>query len=123
MVCMWFMMSGVLLSADYLHSMSWKHLLPLYAVPSTSCPLEFFRYPMALMMFGLWCCGILRFGSRVIGIIVGCSVDVLSFCNPSWACRVWSACGVLNSICVCVLKSLTGFFPRSILTIGHLPPL
>ncbi len=71
---------------------------------------------MALRMSGLWCCGLLCFGSRPIGIIVECSVVFLSVCNPSWvasrACRAWSACGVLDSICVCVLKSLMGFFPH-----------
>ena len=127
MLCMWFMMSNVLLSMECFHSMSWRHLLPLYAVSSTSFPLEFLLYPMALMMPCLWCCGLLWLGSRLIETIVGCSVVVLSVCSSSWvfsrACRVWSACGMLNYVCVCVLKSLMEFFPMSMLTIGHLPPL
>jgi hypothetical protein len=32
----------VLLSVEYLHYMSYKLLLPLYVVSSTSCPCEFF---------------------------------------------------------------------------------
>jgi hypothetical protein len=36
---------------------------------------------------------------------------------------VWSSCVVVVSKCVCVLKSFTGLLPRSMLRIGHLPPL
>ena len=62
-----------------------------------------------------------------MGIIVGCSTFILSFCNPSrvasMACSVVSSCGIIISICVWVSKSLIVLFPRSILSIGHLPPL
>ena len=82
---------------------------------------------MALMISGLWCCGLLCLGSRSVGIMVGCSGFILSSCSPSCvasrACRVGSACGVIISICVWVLKSLIVLFPRFSLTIGHLPPL
>ena len=48
---------------------------------------------MALTMSGLWCYDLLCFGSRLIGIIVGCSVVVLSCFDTSWvtsrAGRVW----------------------------------
>ncbi len=127
MLCMLFMGSIVLLSEEYLHYISCRYLLPLYVVSSTSCPLEFLLYPMNVMMSGLWCCGLLCFGSRLIGIVVGYSVVILLCCSSSWvasrACRVWSACGVLISISVCVFKSLMGFSPKSKLTIGHLQPL
>ena len=60
-------------------------------------------------------------------MIVGCCVVSLSFCIPSLvASRDFSDesfCGVVISILVCVLKSLTVLLPRSILIIGHLPPL
>jgi hypothetical protein len=55
MVLILSIISSVLLSLEYLHSMSCKLLLPLYVVSSTSCPFEFLLYPMALMMSGLWC--------------------------------------------------------------------
>ena len=38
----------------------------------------------------------------------------------SRACTSWLACGVVNSICVYVSKSLVGLIPRSMLMIGHL---
>ena len=84
MVCMLVMMSSVLLSVDYLHYMSCRHRLPLHAVSSTRCPFEFLLYPMALMMYILRCGGRLCSEGRLVGIIVGCCVAVLSFCIPSW---------------------------------------
>ena len=82
---------------------------------------------MALMMSGLWFCGLLCLGSSSVGIMVGCRVFILSFCTPSRvasrACIVVSSCGVIISICVWVLKSLMALFPRSKPSIGHLPPL
>ena len=58
---------------------------------------------------------------------MGCCVFTLSFCSPSWvasrACNVVSSCGVVISIFNCILKPLMVLFPRSMLTIGHLPPL
>ena len=73
------------------------------------------------MISGLWCCGLLCFGSRLVGMIVGCCVVVLSLCSHSCvafrACKVGSACVVVISIRVCVLKSLTVLFPRSMPTI------
>ena len=52
---------------------------------------------------------------------------LLSFLSPSCVASmdysVWSSCVVVVSMCICVLKSLTGLFPRSMLRIGHLPPL
>ena len=38
-------------------------------------------------------------------------------------CRVWSSCVMIVSKSVCVLKSFTGLFPKSMQRIGHLPPL
>ena len=82
---------------------------------------------MALMMSGLLCFGLLCLGRMLVGIMVGCCVLSLSFCSPSCvasrACSVVSFCGVVISIFVWVLKSLTVLLPRSILVIGHLPPL
>ena len=79
------------------------------------------------MMSGLWCFGLLCLGRMLVGIMVGCCVFSLSFCRPSCvasrACSVVSFCGVVISIFVWVLKSLTDLLPRSILIIGHLPPL
>ncbi len=72
--------------------------------------------PMALMMSGLLCCGLLCLGSRSVGIMVGCCVFNLSFCSPSWvtsrASSDVSACGVVISSCIWVLKSYTVLFPR-----------
>ena len=36
---------------------------------------------------------------------------------------MWSSCVVVVSKRVCVLKSFTGLFHRSMMRIGHLPPL
>ncbi len=121
------MVSFVLESVEYLHSISCRHRLPLYDGSSTSCLSAFHRYPMALIMSGLWCIGLLCLGRRLVGIIVGCGVFSLSFWSPSFvasrASRVGSICGIVLSIFVCVLKSLTVLVPRSMLTMGHLPPL
>ena len=58
---------------------------------------------------------------------MGCYDFSLSFCSPSFvasrACSDESFCGVVISIFVCVVKSLTVLWPRSILIIGHLTPL
>ena len=79
------------------------------------------------MMFGLWWCDLLCLGSKSVGMMVGCCVFILLICSPSRvasrACSVVSFCGVIISICVWVLKSLMILFLRSILSIGHLPPL
>ena len=84
-------------------------------------------YPMALMISGLWCWGLLCLGRRSVVIMVGCCVFALSFCSPSWAasraCNVVSSCGVVISIFIWILKSLMVLFPKSMLNIGHLPPL
>jgi len=58
--------SSVLQSVEYLHSMSCRRLLPLYVVYSTRCPCEFHMYPLALMMPGLWCFGLLCLGSMFL---------------------------------------------------------
>jgi hypothetical protein len=42
MECILFMVSIVSLSMEYLHSMSFKHLLTLYVVSFTSYPCELF---------------------------------------------------------------------------------
>ena len=105
---MMFMVSNVLLSVEYLHSMSCRFLLPLYVVSSSRCPYEFFLYPMALMMSGLRCLGLLCFYNMFSGIIVGCFVLSLSFCRPSCvACNVCSelsSCGVFVyfEVCLCI---------------------
>jgi hypothetical protein len=46
---------------------------------STSCPRKFFLYTMALIISDLWSCGLLCFGSRLIGMTVGCCAVVLVF--------------------------------------------
>ena len=84
-------------------------------------------YPMALMMSGLWCVGLKYFGRIVMDMMVGCVMFALSFWRPSRVdlmdCNAWSSCVVVFSKFVCALKSFTGLFPRSMLRIGHLPPL
>jgi hypothetical protein len=61
MLCMLFMLSSVMFLLEYLRSMSCRNLLSLYVVSTTSYPREFLLYPMALMVYGLWCCGLLCF--------------------------------------------------------------
>ncbi len=121
------MVSRMLLSVEYLHSIIYRHLRPLYVGSTTRAPLAFMMYPMARMMSGLWCFGLLCFGRMLLGMMVGCFVCILSFWSPSCVasidCSVWSSCMVIVSSSDCVLKSFTGFFPRSMLRIGHLPPL
>jgi hypothetical protein len=94
---------------------------------ATRAPFELMMYAMALMMSGLWCFVLLSFGIIVVGMMVGCFIFALSFWSPSYVdsmdCNVWSLCVVVVSMCVCALKSFTGLSPRSILRIGHLPPL
>ena len=106
MLCMLVIVSKVLVFVEYLHTMSGRHLLPLYVVSTANCPCEFLVYPMALMMSSSWCCGILCRGSSLVEIMVGCCVLLLSFCSPSWvasrACNVVSACNVVISICMWV---------------------
>jgi hypothetical protein len=127
MVWMLFIVSSILLSVEYLHSMSCKLLLPLYMVSSTRRPCEFLMYPMALVMSSLWCFGLLCFGSMFSGIMMGCFIVSLSFCRPCCVacsvCGVWSSCGVVVSSFVCALKSYTGLLLRSMLRICHLPLL
>jgi hypothetical protein len=78
------MFFNMFLSVEYLHSMSWRHLPPLYMMSSTTIPCGFIMYPIALMMYGLCCLGLLCFGNSVVGILmVGCFVVLLSFCSPS----------------------------------------
>jgi hypothetical protein len=88
--------------------LSCRHRLSLYVVSSSSCLRAFLLYPMALIMSGLLFCGLPCFGSGLVGIIVGSSIVVLYFCNPSCvasrACRAWSSCGVVISISVYVLE-------------------
>jgi len=127
MVWMLFIVFNVLLSVDYLRSMSCKILPPSYVVSSTRRPCEFFMYPMALMMPVLWCFGLLCFVSQFLEIMVGCFIVSLSFCRPSSVacnvCSVRSSCGVVVSSFVCTVRSFTGLLPRSMLMICHLPPL
>jgi hypothetical protein len=52
-LCMLVMVFRVLLSVEYLHCMSCRHLLSLYVVSSTICPCVYLVYHMALMIFGL----------------------------------------------------------------------
>jgi len=100
---------------------------PLYVGSATRVPLEFIMYPMALMMSGLWCFGLLCLGRILLGMMVGYVVFNLSFripsCVASIECRVWSSCVVIVSKSVCVFKFFTGLFSKSTLRIGHLPPL
>jgi len=67
------MISEVLLSVEYLHSISFRHLCPLYVGSATRAPREFMLYPMALMMSGLWCFGLLCVGYDV-GMFYFCFV-------------------------------------------------
>ena len=94
---------------------------------ATRASLEFMLYLMALMMSGLWCFGLLCFGRIVLVMMVGCSIFILSVWSPSCVaymdCNVWSSCVEVVSMCICALKSFTVFFSRSMLRIGHLPPL
>jgi hypothetical protein len=82
---------------------------------------------MALMMSGLWCFGLLCFGRIVVGMIVGWFIFALSFWSPSCVaymdCSVRSTCVVVVPMFMCALQSFTALFPRSMLRIGHLPPL
>ena len=84
-------------------------------------------YPIALMMSGLLCVGLLCFGRIVLGMMVGCFMFALSVLRPSRVasmdCNVWSSGVVVVSIFVSALKSFTGLFTKSMLRIGHLPPL
>jgi len=100
-LCMLVMVSRVLQSVKCLHSVSCRHFLPLYVVFVIRYHWEFPLYLIALMISGLWCCGLLCFGSRLVGIIVGCCVVVFSFYSSSWvasrACRIGSACrGIIS---------------------------
>ena len=70
MVWMLFMVSRVLISVEYLHSLSCRHLLHLYVASSTRVPLEFSLYPIALMISGLRCFGLLCFGVFYCRLIV-----------------------------------------------------
>ena len=127
MVWMLFIVSSVLISVEYLHSMSCKLLHPLYVVSSTRSPCEFLMYPMALMMSSLWSFGLLCFGRMFSEIMVWCFIVSLSFCRPSCVacsvCSVWISCGVVVSSVVCALKSFTGLLSKYMLRIGHLSPL
>ncbi len=67
MLCMLVIVSSILMLVEYLRYISCRHILPLYMWSSTRYPLEFRRYPMALMMSGLWCCGRLFFGRSIYG--------------------------------------------------------
>ncbi len=96
-------------------------------VSSTRVPREFSLYPMALMMSGLCYLVFFCFGRNLMGIMVGWLIASLSFCSPSSVgsmdCREWSYYRLVFYVCVCDLKSFTGFLPRSVLRIGHLPPI
>jgi hypothetical protein len=52
MLCMLVMVAIVLVPVEYLHSMSCRHLLPLYVASSTSCPCVVLVYSIALMVYG-----------------------------------------------------------------------
>ncbi len=52
-------------------------------VPKVSFLLAFRVYPMALIIPGLWCCGLLCFDSRLVGIMMGWCDVKMSFCRPS----------------------------------------
>ena len=57
MLCMLPIVSRILQSVEYLDSSSCRHLLPLYVLSFTSCPLALRLHPMAPMMSDLWCRG------------------------------------------------------------------
>jgi hypothetical protein len=66
---------------------------------ATRAQREFMMYPMALMMSGLWCVGLLCFGRIVLGMMMGCLWFALSFLSPSCVASinfiVWSSCVVV----------------------------
>ena len=103
------MVSRLLLSVDYLHSINCKHLLTLYVFSSTLCPLVFRVYPMALIISSLWCCGHLFYGRNRFGIMVGCDIVALSPWSPpsvdSRDCRLRSCYDAPASLCACGLSS------------------
>ena len=80
---MWSMISDMLLFVEYLHSISWRPLRPLYVGSAIRAPLAFMMYPIALMMSGLWCFGLLYFGRIVLCIMVGYLIFALSLWSPS----------------------------------------
>ena len=60
--------------------------------------------------------------------MVGCGDVSLSSCSPSCVCSIdciaVSSCDVADFVTsVCSLKTMIGCLPRSMLMIGHLPPL
>ncbi len=58
----------------------------------------------------------------MLGMMMGWFIVALSFLSPSCVasmdCNVWSSCGVVVSMCIRVLKSLTGLLPKSMLRIA-----
>ena len=95
MVWVLFIVSSVLISVEYLHFMRCKLLLPLYVVSSTRRPCEFLAYPMALMISGLWCFGILCFGSLFSGIMLGVLLSLNRFVGLPVLLVVFAVCGPL----------------------------
>ncbi len=70
LLCMVMIVSRILQSMEYLHSIRCRHLLHLYVLSSTSCRLAFCLYHMALMMSGLWYCDRYFSGRSRVGIVV-----------------------------------------------------
>ena len=72
-VYMWSMMSVMLPSVEYLHSISCSCLLPLYVGSSLSFPSGPIVYPIARMMSGLWWVGLYCAGRMYSGMMWGVS--------------------------------------------------
>ena len=112
---------------EYLHSINWRILGPEYTLYRTILSSLLSVNPMARTMSGLWCCGLLRSGSRWRVMIDGVLSQCFSLCRLSSLCvcpsRSASNCDREASIWVCNLKSRTGVVPRSTLRISHRPPL
>ena len=66
-------MSVMLPSVEYLHSISWSCLRPLYVGSSLRVPSGPIVYPMARMMSGLWWVGLCCAGMRYYGMMLGVS--------------------------------------------------
>ena len=123
---MWSMMSVMLPSVEYLHSMSCSCLRPLYVGSSLSLPSGPIVYPMALIMSGLWWVGLYCAGRMYSGMMWGVSpFSFLSSCSPSCSGCVMGGRfeGVVSFVVgMFFWKSVTGCLPRSTPMTGHLPP-
>ena len=95
------MMSVMLPSVEYLHSMSCSCLLPLYVGSSLSLPSGPIMYPIARMMSGLWWVGLYCAGRMYSGMMWGGLCDrmlILLKALLFWLCNWWE-CGGGSVLC------------------------